>query len=405
MFMRQFIIYTKNKIMKTNYLNLFFLISFCFLLFGCHKENFENTILTNIDKTKLEQLKQYYNEQVDIFVKTNKNIAILGEPQWDKTIYSLENRIYIIPVVLNVVKSQEQFSTYKFLLITTNSEKIDGSFYYAVVNNQKSKKVIQSQDILKNIFLSDTESRVGYEKGISFIKTPISFDGKVINNKGKTYHQSLNFLPVAPLESKVKDSVVVSNLCESGGSEVCYNFYLLTWEDNVIIAVDFLYSICSCPYGGGGTTGTGNSNSCQAMANNFAYSGGPVSVTMREYQASLNDIELVCEYDWKIFSAFTWGIISYERIKWKRAATNLAFTFFSYATIGDTPVGASIGGTRTYNIIEKTGTNYYNIRALVKIKYTVTSQVICSITTPINPPVTLAYAASKTFRPCTNYGN
>ena len=113
---------------------------------------------------------------------------------------------------------------------------------------------------------------------------------------------------------------------------------------------------------------------CQIRLSTFQSQGLPVSqlisaTTTYEDASSLNIV-----YNWRIFSALTWGLISYEdavisKIPLPRGGYIKEFSSFNHRVV--TSVGASIGGTRTFQDLGAT-INKTQTRAQVRIDFTVT---------------------------------
>ncbi|RYD78379.1 MAG: hypothetical protein EOP53_11310 [Sphingobacteriales bacterium] len=79
-----------------------------------------------------------------------------------------------------------------------------------------------------------------------------------------------------------------------------------------------------------------------------------------------------------MYSAGTWGILSYEKAIFTRPQIKSGWIFSEYTHLGDSQVGMSLGGTRSYKIISSEVINNYVIMIKIKIQFTVSHTAICN---------------------------
>lgn len=157
-----------------------------------------------------------------------------------------------------------------------------------------------------------------------------------------------------------------------------------------------LYGI-GCDNGGDDPPPPPPGEPCNAEMASFVSEGSAVSQDINEVTVSNNGIEWNKAYDWKIFSAGTWGLLSYEDAKLTRVQyPNI--TRWEYQTVTHrliTDVGVSIGGTRTFEDLGPT-INISPTRTMVSIRidFKVTHAIICQYATP---PLTIPYNANVSF--------
>jgi hypothetical protein len=139
-------------------------------------------------------------------------------------------------------------------------------------------------------------------------------------------------------------------------------------------------------------------SNCEAKLYEFANAGKPVSGSVTEVTESETQSEMNKSYNWKIYSAVTWGLLSYEKavlekVYYPSSGQNL-WEYKSFVHDKIVAVGFNIGGSRTFVDIGAT-INKTKAMANVRIDYTVTSKVsliVCDL------EVTIPYNANKQFR-------
>ena len=133
---------------------------------------------------------------------------------------------------------------------------------------------------------------------------------------------------------------------------------------------------------------------CQISAANFAAEGSSCSTNLNEQTVSNDGFTWNKTYDWSIYTAGTYGLVSYEKAVLMRVFypnwARWEFQTVTHETITD--VGISIGGTRTFLYINSDiNISPSKVMTTVGINFKVTHTVICQ---PVTPPLTIPHHAN-----------
>lgn len=379
---------------------LYIAVLMAILATGCKKDMTQNQLLQP-GNTSVQQAKNWYQNEISKTKSASRSTAGAIplsnlSPEWYKSRRSIGGDALIIPVDS---KQASGISVTRSLVVEQNEqgEVSKGYISYVLSKDEANTGITGAEDI------------------------PGDFSGAVIN-----YSVDGNFISAIHYENGTttdkQDNIVVkqhannfaggtaaNNIeapgCEDGMS-VCIDWYWQSWENGVLVSEVYIGTTCRC-YGGGsgGGGGGGGSNGeptpeemCMRQSQVFFDQGKVVSQLMSAVEVLQHDNIKVDDVSWKIYSAGTWGIVSFERLTWQRAAPNLAYVFSNYTSLGDSEIGASIGGTRTYHIVNKSAESHIS-SVVVKIIFAVKHQPICDLVNVVIPPVTLTHNANKNFKP------
>ncbi len=383
--------------MKRNYfVGQLVLLVLIGMLAGCKKDSISVNEETFVSEKGIANLKSWYNGRgtADAMVTANQNVPNLGTLDWSATMYNSLSKSYITPIINSVQKT-----SFSYLVANTDSEGsiLSGKYVFIFVNSVETKLLLSPKinaafvegSLVPNnfngaIIEQDLQNKYiaskHYENGkINSAKK----DEAVYKFKTKVYEQQKN-------NSEPDPSIV--------GDPTCIDWYWQTWIDGVLVNEVYQFTTCNAGGGGGGGTSNGNGNSCSSAAiQAFANAGSAMSGTLNTVDEFYNGTTLRRAYNWKIYSANTWGLFSYERATLEKKSypnnyTRWEFETFDHVQIAE--VGMNLGGSRTFidlgATINMTSTHQ---TAWVQIDFSVANSLACSQF----PPVVLAYNANKTF--------
>jgi hypothetical protein len=306
---------------------------------------------------------------------------------------------------MNVNRTNKEFMVSKYLLITATNAKKTGYFYYAIGDKMKINKEISPQEILNNMTPSD-DATAGIQKpGYTLVKVPFHEEERFVKDQGKNTGKSGKYISrkksfrTQQTETGGEASFAPLSCSEGGGTAVTIDWYYQIYVNGILVSEQYLYSTTEC-WGTTNTGGGGESaeDACRQAASTFIYSGAATNELMASSTVYQKNNSRVDGYQWKIFTASTWGIVSWDQITWTRPSSDLAWTFSSFTHLKDAEVGISTGGSRTYKIVDATATGDI-AGAKVRIDFTVSHQPICTGSNFGIEPVTLLYNSSIVVRP------
>ncbi|MEI7735206.1 MAG: hypothetical protein WCI49_07045 [Ferruginibacter sp.] len=311
--------------------------------------------------------------------------------------------------IITQIKLANALNTYKYF-VTELDEKgsfVNGSYYMIV--NTGLQKAVNILDILVNELKHQKQAA-------SFNGSVLKYDLAYNKKDGSKYKDGIKQNVDLNIEIKEKQdtgaqakgvvpnsAISPANCAASGGFLDCEDYYLITYDQitGEIINVEYLYTDCVCvpgTGGGGGNGGGGGTGTCAQQNEEFANMGHAVNGVVTENTILNNGTNWKKRYSWVIFTAGTWGLISYEEGELKKVhyATNnidlWEFQSFTHLTVLET--GVNVGGSRTFSIVTPT-INISPIKTSVfmEIPFTVTSTVNC----PGVPSLIHPFSASKRF--------
>jgi hypothetical protein len=383
--------------MKQNILGLFLTLTIAAALFSCKKETAlpAETALTQPVKEKLQN---WYTGQTAKGQPDGDKIKFFlnaGTPDWENA--KQIGNTFIAPVIINDNKSRGC----KFLVTNANS---DGSLasgkYIYVLKNKGAEGTALSCTVLNEILTAKKANPdfsgaiVEYDLKHELISSKSFVNGKV--DPAKVENVNFKFQSNKFTAQKVGGGDITPNYvnpCE-GGVSSCIDWFWQTYVGGVLVNEEYLYTSCYCSSGGGGA---GSGTACAQQNEIFVNQGTAISGAVTSVDNFNNGTIWIKSYNWPIFTAGTWGLLSYEKGTMEKIQypNNIVrWEYQSFVHIRITEAGVVIGGTRTFqdldNIINLTSTR---TSAYVQIAFSVSSKTTCTLGTPI----TIPYNANKTF--------
>lgn len=379
---------TKNK--------LLIILSLIILNAGCKKQDLQdqNTAQQN---SVLQTIKTWLETQAVVsgsqkFLLDGKLIDIPQKILWSKTIAYSQEKINITPVSFGSVTGDLPVNKYLVTEIDAKGSVRSGSYYVLLTNKKETSGMedIPAPDLLN-------------AKSV-----PEDFNGAIIkydlnNNILSAKHYSSGILSdkTDKIEiRKSKNQVPVENTAPlpEGCSYVTIDWYWQVWVNGILVYEQYLYSssVVYCEGGGGGGGGGGNGPTCEELNTTFVNQGNSLSGPLHSVTEFYDGTIWVKAYNWSIYQAGTWGLLSYEKgtLELKHYPNNLdRWEFQSFEHIRIAEAGMVIGGTRTFTDLSAT-INITPTRMSVweQINYTVSSKITC-----FTNPMTIPYNANKTF--------
>ncbi len=389
---------TKSKLLV--YLFLFFAV------FGCKKQDLinESSLIENSISGKvrswLESQPAFVNYQK---VKAGNMVIDVPEKiEWEKSEYFAHSNTIITPV--NVGNAKKGQSGYKFLAAelyeTGNIKK--ANYYNVLIDRNETDLPVNSFITpelvkLKKIPAEFTGSIIQYDILNTEIFSMYYHKGVLNNKTGKVVAKSSM---TAGLRNGVKDDAEPgpeNPPLPEGCSYVSIDWYWQVYVNGVLVYEEYLYTstVVVCE-GGNEPGGGGGSPTCEQQNENFINQGVAVSGLVYTLPGGHNGTIWIRNYNWPIFTAATWGLLSYEKgTLVKVHYQNFErWEFQSFEHIRITEVGTVFGGTRTYEDLGATiNITPPRTSAWVQIDFKVKSKVLCW---PL-PAVAILYNANKTF--------
>lgn len=366
--------------MKARFLVLIAVALSC-LFISCRKDVLPSEPVSVTSEAIIQKLKNFYQQETQSSEFKKRIVRDQGLPDWEHTISS--DGKYLIPITVNSHKSNGKYNSSKYLLLTDTDNHLKAQYIYWV--NDKSTGVPPTD--LREVFQRLTGGYTGSLKAANGIAIALADMKQPTSDFRKG-----NSMQYKIVESSAKggDTTIIANNLpqancqENGGTLVEIEWWYQEYDNyGNLIYEEYVYSTYECwGIGNGGGGGGGGSTPtpeqiCAMKMDNFVAQGTPVSqlistVTTYEDAAGLN-----VTYNWKIYSALTWGLLSYEdavisKIPLPRGGYIKEYSSFTHRLI--TNVGASIGGTRTFQDLGAT-INKTQTRAQVRIDFTVTHTI------------------------------
>jgi hypothetical protein len=361
--------------MKKNYFVgrlalLVFMVNFA----SCKKDLDNVSDQSSINKNQETELQDWY--------KSTKNGE---EVEWNKVTYNQQKEEYILP--LKVVVQNNNYNISKKIVVKKENTTFSGTIKYDLQKKENASPKIDfislDLDMQNNLLHSSTKSD---NSASARENTAIRLENtKVSQNRISAGWAN---------SSNVSCGQIVYNLIITYGLE--------SGEIYNIEIVGIVIGLCNIfeNSGGGGGSGTPQNNTCANEAVAFLSMGSVQSGPVLETTVSNNGTIWVKDYNWKIYSAGTWGLLSYERGTLEKVTYPNNYNrweFQSVAHVGVLSAGMSPGGSRTFTSLPPS----YNIsgtRLAVyeHIDFSVTSTTICN--NPVLAPVTNVFGANTVLR-------
>ncbi len=239
------------------------------------------------------------------------------------------------------------------------------------------------------IFKYDLKNNLIFNK--HFVEGKVSTKTDIIKIK-----KNINFISVEPIGNEPVEN---NAPLDKGCSYITIDWYWQTWENGILVNEEFLYS-SNVPFCNGGTGGGGGggSESCAQINENFVNQGAATSGTITTRDDFNNGSIWRRSYNWPIFTAGTWGLLSYEKGTLEKVhyssnnTDRWEFTDFTHVRIAE--AGTVLGGSRTFVDVDNTiNISASRTSAWVRIDFSVTSKANCLPGTPLAIP----YNSNKTF--------
>lgn len=325
-----------------------------------------------------------------------ETLSFSGEvQQWERGKFFPESKTSLIPVDLGR-KSMAAPKVSKFLLVEEGADGTikDGYYCYILTKNTLS-------DITPAFLAGDVPDHFAgailrYRLDGTLIGSSHYANGEATGVQDKIIRKQRSY------ESKGDPGSQNIVPLDEGCQYVTIDWYWQGYVNGVLIYEEYLFSSTEviCEGGGGGPS---QGSTCAQQANDFLNAGQAVSILQSmETDISADSLRCILRPNWKIYSAGTWFIYSYETITWARASKNEAYVFSSYVSRGDAALGTSVGGTRSYTIISKTAipVGAAGTSVIIEIDFTVKNQVVCNAV-PIDPVILGARSNMRFKAPAT----
>jgi hypothetical protein len=386
--------------MKTKITSFFGIFLVLLLVIGCKKDQSNLRVPLTVENKMVKELRTFFENKIEVFKKDLKDSAYqpsIGDIRWDDTYKLSSDNMYLIPTYVNASKKSKNFQVQKYILISGSLNDRKVSIVQAIIDLSKAESSFTKLDIInildeKLSFNNEVSSDYFF---ISIIDLNHIFHFDALNAESKFYRngkyfnykfkkgnlQATNLLDLTTINNRQP----LPSCTENGGTIMEIEWWYQFYYNGVLIYEEYMYSTYEC-IGGLGSGGGSNpppGSSCVTVQTNFANMGNSVSQLISE-TVEEQLFSKIKKFEWKIYSAYTWGILSYETVEFERATTNSVWLYKKYYTRGDASVGAVIGGTRSYNIISKTADDKGS-SALITIDFIVTHNIICS--NPVLPPM------------------
>jgi hypothetical protein len=389
--------------MKTKLFKTIGCIFFALLILSSCKKELVKHVEPVEQKTQISKdLQTWYGQAVKN--QPQNALHYLGNtlPDWN-TIVKADK------FIITQIKLANALNTYKYF-VTELDEKgsfVNGSYYLIV--NTGLQKAVNILDILVNELNSQKQATAFNG---SVLKYDLAYNKKDASKykDGIKQNVDLNIEIKEKQDTDAQTKGVVpnsaispANCAASGGFLDCEDYYLITYDQitGEILNVEYLYTNCVCipgTGGGGGNGGGGGTATCAQQNEEFTNMGHAVNGVVTENTISNNGTNWKKGYNWVIFTAGPWGLISYEQGELKKvhyASNNIdLWEFQSFIHLAVMESGMNVGGTRTFTVAppiinispSKTSAN-------IRIDFTVTSKFLCTGAIPITQP----FNANKTF--------
>jgi hypothetical protein len=310
------------------------------------------------------------------------------QPQWNHAIYFAADKQLIIPADINSNGESQVANATRYLVLDENSAGNARSGHYLYILGNGSQNVPADPGLVSGKKLPEhfTGTLVRYSMDGRFISSR-HYENGVLAAQQDKLTQRTGFA-----DPGSQSIVPVDETCHTE----TIDWYWQTYVNGVLVYEEYLYStttiVCD-PSGGGGSGGGGIS--CEQQLQNMIEQGVAISGPAYSVGEVVNGDNWVKPYNWAIFRAGTWGLLSYEQatLQKKHYPNNLdrwEYTSFNHIKIA--AAGASVGGTRTFEDNGATiNISPIGTRVDVRIDFSVTLKV-CNI-----PAVTNPYNANKVF--------
>ncbi len=318
-------------------------------LFGCKKisSDEQSAVTDNTANIKAQAWFEKQTSQLTAAFKSTAGTLKLNDapPLWSNTKYFAAAKMLIAPV--QVGDDTKNSYAAKYLVMQEDASEQVESGYYCFVLSKSSKPEAAPSLLANDIPSGFTGAIVKYSLDGSLIAATHYENGAVTDKQDK--------LEVRPM-SKNDDGGVSPNLApiNCNGTQVCTDWYWQTYVNGVLVYEEYLFSSCTCeqPGGGGSSGGGGVNTNCQEALDAFVGQGHPFDGQMSRTNTSSNGVSWEIPYNWVIFTAGTWGVVSYEKgVLEKVTYPNMTrWEYVSLNHVSTSEIGMSIGGTRTFQL-------------------------------------------------------
>ncbi len=367
-----------------------------FLLTSCKKQDLkeENQSVT---ASSFQHAKRWLEKQAPspVYHKIlldGKTVKMPQQVLWEKTI-SFENEAAgITPVIVKSVNGD--MPVHKFLLMEYDpAGNIRSANYYIVLADKTALNPVSLPEVTPAFLTSPTNGR-------NFKGAVLKYDLNDNLLSSRHYNPVFSATQTDKMvfrKNKGQAPVESTMPLDEGCSYVTVDWYWQTWENGVLVSEEYLFSstVIYCEATGGGGSG-GNGPTCEEQNEVFVNQGHAVNGPVHSGTEFYNGATWIKNYNWLIFQAGTWGLLSYERgtlekIHYPNNQSRWEFQSFDHIKIAES--GIVFGGTRTFQDLGATiNITPTKMSAWVRIDFSVSSKVICFAN-----PVTIPYNANKTF--------
>jgi hypothetical protein len=351
---------------------------------GCKKENLPSGTATNQQDLISQTAKAWFGSQGPDIKNAGLQILGKGEPDWNNTAYYPNENIYITHI-----KLKDETVANKYLVEEADKNgKITNANYYIVLT--KDNPATLEKPIEAHLFGKDqmpenfNGALLEYDLNNNVIFSKHYENGLITNEIDK-----LNFKQNAKNTKTGADPDLVNpNECGGETIQVCIDWYWQTWVNGELVYEEFLYTTCGCYATGGG--GGGGTLTCEQQNQNFANLGNAIDGPITSMDDYNDGIIWIKSYNWGIYTAGTWGLLSYEKgtMEKKHYPNHDIWEYQSFTHTLIAEVGIVIGGTRTFTDLGATiNISPSKTRVDVRIDFSVSSKISCfsnALTTPYN---------------------
>jgi hypothetical protein len=319
---------------------------------GCRKSSVDNDFIAKNSAFSVSEAKSWLANHLNANAagKSVSRASIIN-PDWEHVISKEDDSYQSLEIPVSF--------TGKFFLSKSADKAADNSknvVKYLILKNKKTGE-------LTSVLMNAVSDKKIDENELHYARVSADFSGSIFYLNAETaalisgceYKDGKTTGTIAGKHTTASEPActdsdwgIFSTTCyytPSGGLQYCDEPELL-----------YTYTVTTCS--GGNDGGISNPpppppNSCQEQAQAFLNAGSAIDDgqvnTFTEYNTG-NEWKVV--YDWKIFSAGTWGLVSFEKailhkVFYPGNISRWEYQSFTHDRLA--PIGINVGGTRTFH--------------------------------------------------------
>lgn len=322
------------------------------VIFGCKKElTTEVEIISS--NALISKFQESYNQELSKVDLKDSKLAfpVLGRAKidWSEGIKFKAPNIYFIST------NQKNNYFHKYLKVVTDKfDNIVSKSFLIIFFNKKSKlksvDLVFNEDFLNNKITDFSGGVIEYDLFNKYLSSKTFINGTVENK----YVNKIDY----KLSTSAKDSNIINT-----NIVTCINWYWNTYVNGVLVESVYAFTTCNDndasidPEGGGSGGGGDGTDPCittVALGEAFINAVQAVDGSSQILGSPPTDNDnWTVPYNWSIFTAGTWGLVSYENATLNKVhyQNYSRWEFQSMSHISVQHTGANIGGTRTFTYI------------------------------------------------------